>query len=343
MFDHGEALVRLRLDDMPDGRYTGAGALDDNGVDKELVPFEIVVDIEGSSVTIDFTHSPEQQAGPINCPYPTTLSAARCALMGLIGGAEDANEGFFRPLSVMTRPGTMFHPNPPAPIFLFGWPAIVAVDVIHRAVATALPGRVPAGSGGDLCSFMMWGHDDENELWITGADHTVGQGASGDADGGAPLIVIAASGERNIPVEVLEARFPFLVERMELAPDSGGAGERRGGLGVDQHYRVLKDFYLTSNFERTRTPPWGLSGGLQGRPNAWGIRDRDGHVTLHRKVTGMRVPKDAVVVVRTGGGGGFGAPHRRSVELVREDLRNAYITDEAARRYYSHAFEDHSA
>lgn len=340
IFDHGEALVRAYISDIPDGRYTASAALDDNGVDQELVPFEITVAIDGSNVTIDFTKSPQQQAGPINCPYPTTLSAARCALMGLVGGAEDANEGFFRSLSVLTQPGTMFDPKPPAPIFLFGWPAIVAVDVIHRALAAALPGRVPAGSGGDLCSFMMWGHDDRGELWITGADHTVGQGASCTSDGGAPLIVIAASGERNIPVEVLEARFPFLIEKMELASDSGGAGERHGGPGLDQHYRILKDFYLTSNFERTLTPPWGLEGGRDGRPNAWGICDVEGNLTLQRKVTGMLVPKDALVVVKTGGGGGFGDPRYRPARLVHDDVRNGYVTEEAARRDYRHAFED---
>ena len=120
-------------------------------------------------------------------------------------------------------------------MFIFGATAILAVDVIHRALADALPGKVPAGSGGDICSFMMWGEDESGELWITGRDDTVGQGAWNASDGGAPLIVIATSGERNIPAEAMEARFPFLVGRLELAIDSGGAGERRGGLGIDQH------------------------------------------------------------------------------------------------------------
>lgn len=339
MFDHGEALVRSFLREVPDGRYVAGAAMDDNGVDRDLLPFEVAVEVSGTDITIDMTSCPEQQGGPMNCPYPTTLSAARCALMALAGGASDANEGYFRPLTVRTQPGTMFHPEPPAPIFLFGWPAIVAVDVIHRALADALPGRVPAGSGGDLCSFMMWGNSADGELWITGADHVVGQGAWRDSDGGAPLIVIATSGERNMPVEVMEARFPFLMERLELAPDSGGAGERRGGCGVDQDYRAVDDFFLTSNFERTRTPPWGLDGGREGRPNAWGIRDGDGRLELLPKVTGLKVPRGATVVVRTGGGGGWGDPARRSAEQVHEDLRGGYVSEGAARRDYPQAFE----
>lgn len=336
MYDHGEALIRSYLAEVPDGRYVAGCALDDNGLDRELVPFELAVEIHGSDMVVDFTGAPPQQAGPINCPYPTTLSAARCALMALAGGAEDANEGHFRPLSIRTTPGTLFHPEPPAPVFIFGATAIVAVDVIHRALADALPGRVPAGSGGDICSFMMWGEDESGELWITGCDHTVGQGAWNSSDGGAPLIVIATSGERNIPAEAMEARFPFLVERLELAVDSGGAGERRGGLGIDQHYRVLRDFSLTSAFERSRTPPWGLSGGGEARPNSWGVRDPEGVFVAHPKVTGLEIAAGSVVEVRTGGGGGFGDPRARPPEKVLDDVRNGYVSEEAAARDYPH-------
>jgi N-methylhydantoinase B len=336
MFDHGEALVREYLEAVPDGRYVAGASLDDNGIDDQLVPFELAVEISGSAMIVDFTAAPRQQAGPINCPYPTTLSAARCALMALAGGAEDANEGHFRPLSIRTKPGTLFHPEPPAPVFLFGATAIIAVDVIHRALADALPGQVPAGSGGDICSFMMWGEDERGALWITGCDHTVGQGAWSESDGGAPLIVIATSGERNIPVEALEARFPFLVEKLELATDSGGAGQRRGGLGIDQYYRVLSDFWLTSAFERHQTPPWGLQGGAEGRPNSWGVRDTDEVFVTHPKVTGLPIAAGARVEVQTGGGGGFGDPSRRDAAEVLDDVKNGYVSSEAARRDYPH-------
>jgi N-methylhydantoinase B len=338
MFDHGEALVRSYLETVPDGRYVGGAALDDNGVDGRLVPFELVVEKSGTGITVDFTTTPPQQVGPVNCPYPATLSAARCALMALVGGAEDANEGHFRPLSVLTKPGTLFHPEPPAPLFIFGAPAIMAVDVIHRALADALPGQIPAGSGGDICSFMMWGEDGVGALWITGCDHTVGQGASSASDGGAPLIVIATSGERNIPVEVLEARFPFLVEKLELAIDSGGPGHHRGGLGVDQYYRALRPFWLTSAFERCKTPPWGLKGGADGRSNSWGVRDSEGVLVTHPKLTGLPIPAGARVEVRTGGGGGWGDPSRRGREDVLHDVKNGYVSAGAARRDYPHVW-----
>jgi N-methylhydantoinase B len=333
MFDHGEAIVRELVGKIADGRYVAQGAIDDNGVSDELLPFEIAVEIEGSEMTVDFTASPDEQPGPINCPLPTTVSATRCAIMSLVGGSS-ANEGHFRPIAVRTRPGTLFHPEPPAPIFLFGWPAIQAVDVIHRALADVLPAHIPAGSGGDICSFMIWGHDADNALWVTGADHTVGQGGGPRDDGGAPLIHIATSGERNTPVEVWESRYPFFVERLELAPDSGGPGEFRGGLGIDMDYRTLADVYVTSNLERTRTRPWGLAGGGPGRANSWSVRNPDGSTHEYRKVTGLHLPPSSVICLRSGGGGGYGPPLRRDPDLVESDVEEGYLSRAAASRDY---------
>jgi Hydantoinase B/oxoprolinase len=118
--------------------------------------------------------------------------------------------------------------------------------------------------------------------------------------------------------------------------DSGGAGERRGGLGIDQHDRVLRDFSLTSAFERSRTPPWGLNGGCEGRPNSWGVRDPDGGFVAHPKVTGLKIAAGSVVEVRTGGGGGFGDPRAREPEKVLADVKDGYVSAESAAFDYPH-------
>jgi N-methylhydantoinase B len=278
------------------------------------------------------------QAGPINCPVPTVVSASRIAIMSFAGGNQSANEGHFRPIEVRTRPGTMFHPAPPAPIFMYGWPALQAIDVIHRALADALPTAVPAGNGGDLCGIIWWGTDDHGSFWGDGTDHYVGQGASHDGDGGAPLMHISCSGIRNTPIEVFEARRPLLVEKFEYAPDSGGAGRFRGGLGVDVHYRSLRDTFITLPWERTKTPPWGLHGGLEARPNRFRVRYPDGSTAEHHKVTGLHTPAGSVFELEMGGGGGLGPPSERDPEAVRADVREGYVTEERARRDYPHAF-----
>jgi N-methylhydantoinase B len=339
MLDRGEAVMRRFIESVPDGRYVASGAMDNNGITDDLVPFEVGVEVDGDDVVIDLTNVPPEQAGPINCPVASVVSAARVAIMTFAGGNQSANEGHFRAIEVRTRPGTMFHPLPPAPIFMYGWPAMAAVDLVHKALAEALPEAVPAGNGGDLCGIIYWGKTEDGEFWGDGTDHYVGQGGSVLGDGGAPLMHISCSGIRNTPIEVFESRRPVMTERFEYAPDSGGAGRYRGGLGVDIHYRALRDFYVTMPWERMRTPPWGLHGGGEARTNAFRIRHPDGKVDeAGGKATGLLIAEGSVLELSTGGGGGFGPPVERDPESVHSDVREGYITEAAARRDYPHAF-----
>ncbi len=338
IFDHGEATVRHFLERIPDGRYVGAGAMDNDGLSDELVPFTVAADISGSDVRVDFTDSPKQQAGPINCPLPTSVSAARLAIVAIAGGGESANEGHFRPIDVRTRPGSMFHAQPPAPIYLYGWPATQAIDAIHRAIADVMPEAVSAGSGGDYCGVVWWGRRAGGEFWAGGTDHVTGQGATHDGDGGAPLMHISFSGMRNTPAETLELRYPLLVEKFELAQDSGGAGRFRGGPGVDIRYRMLENGAFSSPIERTRTSPWGLQGGEPGRPNALRVILPDDSERALTKTTAFSVEEGGVIEFSVGGGGGYGPPSERDPRAVLEDVEDGIVSAEAARRDYPHAF-----
>jgi N-methylhydantoinase B len=339
MFDHGEALVRAWFERIPDGRYVGRGEMDSNGVDDDPVPFEVAVEVRGSTVRIDYSRAPDVQRGPINCPVPSTVSASRVAISMLAGGGEAPTEGHFRPIEVVTRPGSMFHPLPPAPCFLYGWPGDQAIEVIYRALAEAMPDAVPAASGGDICALVWWGYRREGgEAWTDGAPHPIGQGAHRRGDGASSLMHVSEAATRFSPVEVWEARNPWLVERMELARDSGGAGRNRGGLGVDFSFRMLEDAWVTSTVERTRNAPWGLEGGGEGRPNAATLVLPDGSQRRLGKATGVPVPAGGVLHLHTGGGGGFGPRGERDPKDVREDIREGYVGEEAARRDYPHAF-----
>ena len=124
----------------------------------------------------------------------------------------------------------------------------------------------------------------------------------------------------------------------ELAPDTGGAGEFRGGNGLDLDIRLLEDAELTSVVDRTLTPPAGLGGGGVARPNAAFLRLAGGERLECAKATRLRAPADSVLELRTGGGGGFGDPIRRAVEAVAADVREGYVTEERARYDYPHAF-----
>ena len=203
----------------------------------------------------------------MNCPLPSTVSASRIALTMLAGGGEAPNEGHFRPIEIVTRPGTMFHPVSPAPCFLYAWPTFQAIEVIYRAISHALPEAVPACSGGDICALSWWGtREATDEPWVDGAPHPIGQGANHRADGASSLLHIGESATRFTPAEVWEARNPWIMEKVELAPDSGGAGRHRGGLGVDFHFHALEDCWLTSAIERTHNGGWGVEGAFLAGP-----------------------------------------------------------------------------
>jgi N-methylhydantoinase B len=141
MFDHGESIVRSYFERLPDGRYVGEGMLDDDGITDESVPFEVVLEVDGSTVRLDYSNAPDARPGPINCPIASTVSASRIAISMLAGGGESPNEGHFRPIEVVARPGSIFHPNPPSPCFLYGWPAMQAMEVIYHAVSKGPPDR----------------------------------------------------------------------------------------------------------------------------------------------------------------------------------------------------------
>ena len=339
MFDHGESIVRSWFERIPDGRYVGRGTLDNDGLGEELIEFHVVVEVAGSSVTIDYGDAPAARPGPVNCPLPKTVSATRVAIAMLAGGGEWPNEGHFRPIEVVTRPGSLFHPLPPAPTFIGGWAAHAAVDGIYRALGNAMPESVPASSAGDICSLVWWGRRAATgEPWADGSPHPIGQGASVRGDGANALMHISQSATRIAPTEIWESSNPWLIERVELDQDSGGAGRHRGGNGLAMDFRLLEDAELTSVIDRTRTAPAGLAGGGEARPNRAAVHLPDGRELACAKATRLAMPAGTLLRLRTGGGGGYGDPAQRDPGAVQADLRAGYVSEAWARRHHPHAF-----
>src|SRR5690606_31151494 len=152
-----EKLVRSYFEKVPDGIYEAHGRLDHDGLGNGPIAFGVRVHVRGSEITIDLRDAPDAVPGPVNCPLPTTVSCCRVAVAMLAGNCELPTEGHFRPIDVITREGSLFHPRPPAPCFLYAWPGMHAIEVITRAIAQALPDAAPARSGGDLLVMMWWG------------------------------------------------------------------------------------------------------------------------------------------------------------------------------------------
>jgi N-methylhydantoinase B len=340
MFDHGEAVVRSYFEKLPDGRFVGQGVMDDDGITDDEVPFEVALEVDGSTVRLDYSNVPDATAGPINCPIASTVSASRVAISLLAGGGEWPNEGHFRPIEIVARPGSMFHPNPPSPCFLYAWPSFQAIETIYNAVSKAIPTAVPACSGGDIASLVWWGvREGTGEPWADGAPHPVGQGASAlRGDGANALIHHGEASTRFSPTEVWESKNPWLLERVELRQDSGGPGRYRGGLGVEMHFQMLEDSYVTAAIERTKNPPWALEGGEEAVPNTADLLLPDGTSTRFGKITRLRCPKGSTLRLHTGGGGGYGPAAERDPAAIHADVREGYVSEGHARTHYSHAF-----
>ncbi|MHB8695878.1 MAG: hydantoinase B/oxoprolinase family protein [Solirubrobacteraceae bacterium] len=339
MFDHGESVVRSYFEQLPDGRYVGQGMMDNDGLDDEPVRWEVALEIDGSTVRVDFSNAPDARPGPINCPIASTVSASRIAITMLAGSGESPNEGHFRPIEVIARPGSMCHPNPPSPCFLYGWPGGQSMEVVYQAISRVLPDIVPACSGGDICSLVWWGvRADTGEPWADGSPHPVGQGASVRGDGASSLMLHGEAATRFSPTEVWESKNPWLLEKIELAPDSCGPGKHRGGLGIDMFFHMLEDSYVTSATERTKSPPWGIDGGGEARPNDVVLRLPDGSRTHFGKATRLLVPRGATLELYTGGGGGYKPAGERDGDAVLADVREGYVSEEHAHRFYPHAF-----
>jgi N-methylhydantoinase B len=156
------------------------------------------------------------------------------------------------------------------------------------------------------------------------------------------LHALAEGDTYNIPIEMVETNFPLFVPRYELRPDSGGAGKFRGGLGAVKVVKpVGHDAKLITTFDRSRySPAWGLHGGGAGAPNLVEIHRRDGTIEPHMKVTDMPVLDGESIVYMGGGGGGYGDPFERDPERVLDDVREGYVSVEAAKSQFGVAIDE---
>jgi N-methylhydantoinase B len=341
MIDHGEEVVRNFFKKIPDGTYRATAHLDNNGVDDRTIEFDITVTVQGTDVRVDFSGVPDAQPGPVNCPLPSTVSGARVAIAMLAGGAHEIpNEGHFRPLEVVTRPGSMFHPVEPQPCYLYGWPLMSAMEAMYQAFAAAAPDYVPSGSAGDVCGVLFHGRRQQGGAeFFGGASLPVGQGAHARGDGATMFVLALAQSQTQSP-ELQEAKLPVLYERWEFAADSAGPGQFRGGLGWELHYRLLEDAKLIAVMERTKAPSWAQQGGFGGQPNRFEVDFAGGNTEPFIKVTDRAVPAGSRFRIFCGGGGGYGPPRQREPEAVKLDLLNEVISLEHAQRYYAHALAE---
>ncbi|HTH96055.1 MAG TPA: hydantoinase B/oxoprolinase family protein, partial [Stellaceae bacterium] len=208
------------------------------------------------------------------------------------------------------------------------------IDAVIRAFEAALPDRVAGGHFGTFAVLRLQGkrlggaHLD----FIDGGYG--GWGAVSGQDGSGPYRTMAHGDTRVVPIELQEAMYPFVVEDFALRPDSGGAGQFRGGLGITKTYRITEPVKLRVDFDRLRCPPWGVCGGRDAQSGWVTVIKPSGESKILHKTKAHPVQPGDIVRMEVGGGGGFGPPEARDRAAIERDLALGYVSPEAVRTQY---------
>ena len=329
---------------IPDGTYVWEDYAEHDGVDPpRLHTQRITLTKTPDRLVVDFTGTSPQAKGPINhCANYADGNFLKKWLAPILRNLADSpdrmaeldvNEGVV-PLIEMRfpPPGTLLTPVFPAPTNARTFVILRLLGVLAGALAKAVDGRMPADQE-TIRYTGVYGNDADGQPYLMREVLGGGSGGRYYADGEDTIHVVPDS--RNIPVEFAESRWPFVVERLGLAVDSGGPGRYRGGLGYDKHIRMLRDAHFMSIADRSVLSCWGVRGGRAGRPfsvviDPGGPNER----VVDALADAEPVRAGEVIRIRTTGGGGWGDPLERPYDEVLRDVRWGKVSVDGARDDY---------
>src|SRR6516164_4087997 len=341
IMDRSEAAARARTRSIPDGVYEAESFMDDDGISVgKPIPIKVRVTVKGDGMTVDLTEVSRQVRGFYNSSVTTGHACAQVAYKCLTSPTDyPINDGSFRSLKVIVPPGRVVSATRPAPMRLWMTIPMTIVDTVFKALAPAIPGRVIAGHHADLLIAQFHGFNAKTREFFMGNFGPLGGGwgAKQSEDGVSGTVALNDGDTHNSPSELVEAKFPLVIERYALVQDSGGAGRHRGGLGVERVVRARTDITLNTQIERAHCRPWGLNGGCDGKGNAVALRFGGQWKTdfPNAKVLVAQIKAGDAFRLRSGGGGGYGPPLQRPVEDVRNDVRQGYVSVHEAAVFYA--------
>ena len=339
-----EAELRKEIAKVPDGLYgPETDYLDDDGIDLNK-SYRISATLEVKGDTLHFILDSDAQArGPINLRPCVSKNFIQCLVKMVFIPNLPVNDGLSRPVQVSYPPeGSLLNPRFPAPVNMYVRPSQVTTSVAIRALARAVPGRVPAPGSAAGGSISSAGRHPQTGRWYSQYEIlSGGTGARPDGDGVSAMDELVVN-VMNTPVEAIESEFPVRVERYELAQDSGGPGTFRGGLGVRRQWRILGDeSVINLRTDRFKFSSPGIFGAKPAHVSAASLKSAGEPARpLTSKVAGLRLKKDDVLTMEFAGGGGWGDPRARAPERVRDDVVRGYVSREAARDDYGVAFKE---
>ncbi|MGD0730877.1 MAG: hydantoinase B/oxoprolinase family protein [Terracidiphilus sp.] len=309
LLDYSERLVRAELRQMPAGEFSVEDWLDDDGVTEtpRKIAVRLRIDPEDGAIQVDFAGSSAQVAGSVNAVRAITLSACFYVLRCLLREDAPATEGILRPLTLDAPRGSIVNASPPAAVA--GGNVETSqriVDVLLRALAQAIPARVPAASAGTMSNLTIGGVDPRTGEPFTYYETAAGGMGARPGMDGISGVQTHMTNSLNTPIEALEYAYPFRVRRFAIREGSGGAGKFRGGDGLIREVEMLAPARLTLLAERRRFRPYGLEGGQKGAAgNAWIVKASGEEIQLPGKCSRPLDAGDAIRI-ETPGGGGWG-------------------------------------
>ena len=336
ILDGTERQTRACIRTWRDGLYHGEAILDDDGHGTTDIAIRATVRKFRDHLTVDLTKSDPQVTGFVNSSYPNTMSAVYMALAYLIDPEIPKNEGTFRPLTVRVRQGTVVWPFPPAPVTLATNHCGQEIgEAVIKALAGACPERAMAGWSRRF-RIAIRGQDPRTRRpFIWHMFHARGGGGASSAGDGWPAAGEgqAAGGIKFGSVEVTEVRFPIFFQRHEFRPNSGGAGQFRGGAGsvMEMRMEIAESARANTAGDGVRHAPYGLRGGGDGLTHRYRLLSRGRSRSLRTRA--LRTKEVAIVVqpgdvffVESAGGGGYGDPAERDPRARAADRANGFVS-----------------
>jgi N-methylhydantoinase B len=327
-------LMRSHITSLPDGRYSFEDVLDNDGVKDELLTIALDMTVAGDRLTLDFTRTSPQCAGPVNISRATAVAACYVALKHIFPDVP-ANAGVLDAVDFVLPDGLVISAARPRPVGGYTETILRMIDVIFSATALADPQRAVAHAYGTINALSIAGHrTDEKrkgQRWVMFSFFGGGHGGHSDGDGlshgNAPISTATIP-----PLEILEAAYPVRFTQWALRPGSGGDGQHRGGLGAIYEIELLEDSAEAFIFgERGKSAPKGIHGGQPALPNVFEYC-QDGEwktPPMVSKMLGIRLKKGDRVRLQTPGGGGWGPAAERSNEDRQRDAALGYTKESA--------------
>jgi N-methylhydantoinase B len=342
LLDAAEQAARAVIERMPEGVYRAEWYVHDDGIDHDLeATIRVEITIEGSRVRFDFSETDPQVTGYVNAPLAVTISSVMIAFFMIADEELPHNDGIMRCIEVVAPEGSLVNPRYPAPTGFGNHLSDQIAAVIMLALAPAVPRQVTACWNHLLATIVAGWSTRAGAPYVDILINACKGGGGGTygADGYDHIGLITSGGAIAAQdPEIFELVNPHFLHRFEYLADSAGAGQWRGGLGVETVFAFEDGGVQASVFGDGGTPEtaaFGILGGGSGCPNEVEFRYPDGTIYRpHLKDLVSGIPAGTVYRQVAGGGGGYGDPHLRPVERVLEETRNGVISVESAREDY---------